>query len=204
MCYSPWGCKVRHDRDWTELIVKQIPWYFPINFSHYWPCFCSVAQLCPTLCDPWTAAACQAILFFTISQRLLKLMSIESVMPSNHLILLHPLLLLPSIFPSRQGLFQWTGPSHQVAKVLELKLQHRSFQWIFRVDFLKDWLVGSPCCPRDSQESSPVPQYRSINSLVLSLLNGPTLISVHDYWKKHNWLYVSCWQNDVSAFLYAV
>ena len=61
-------------------------------------CFCSVTQLCSTLCDPWTAAH-QASLFFTISRSLRKLMSIESVMPSNHLIVCHPLLLLLSIFP---------------------------------------------------------------------------------------------------------
>ena len=59
---------------------------------------CSVAQSCPTLCEPWTAAR-QASLSFTISRSLLKLMSIESMMPSNHLILCRPLLLLPSIFP---------------------------------------------------------------------------------------------------------
>ena len=62
-------------------------------------CCCSVAKSYLTLCDPWTAAR-QASLFFTISQSLLKLISIESVMPSNHLILCHPLLLLPSIFYS--------------------------------------------------------------------------------------------------------
>ena len=61
--------------------------------------FSSVAQSCLTLCDPKTAT-CQASLSFTISRSLLKLMSIELVMPSNHLILCHPLLLLPSIFPS--------------------------------------------------------------------------------------------------------
>ena len=51
-----------------------------------------------------------------------------------------------------------------MAKVLELQLQHQSFQWIFRVDFLKNWLFWSPCCPRDSQESSPAPQFKNINS----------------------------------------
>ena len=56
------------------------------------------------------------------------------------------------------------GFSHQVAKVLELQLQHQSFQWKFRVYFLWDWLVWAPCCPRDSQESSPTPQFKSINS----------------------------------------
>ena len=76
--------------------------------------------------SPWTAA-CQAFLSFTISQSLLKLMSIESVMPSNHLILCHPLLLLPSIFPSIR-IFSTELALHQVAKVLEIQLQHQSFQ----------------------------------------------------------------------------
>ena len=62
-------------------------------------CCCSVAKSCPALCDPWTAAH-QAFLSFTNSRSLPKLMSIESVMPFNHLILCHPLLLLPSVFPS--------------------------------------------------------------------------------------------------------
>ena len=73
---------------------------------------------------------------------------------------------------------------HQMAKVLEL--QHQSFQWIFRTDFLNHRLVWSPCSPRDSQESSPTPQFKSINSLALSFLYSPTLTSIHDYWKNHN------------------
>ena len=84
---------------------------------------------------PWTAA-CQASLSFTISQSLLRLMSIELVMPSNLLILCHSLLLLPSMFPRNQGLFQWVGFLHHVAKVLGVQLQHQSFQWIFGTDFL--------------------------------------------------------------------
>jgi len=75
-----------------------------------------------------------------------------------------------------QGLFQWVNSSHQVAKVLEFQLQHQSFQWIFRIRFLQNWLVGSPCCPRDSQESSPTPQFKSNNSSVLSFLYSPTLL----------------------------
>ena len=62
-------------------------------------CCCAVTELCPTLLTPWTAA-CQVSLSITISRSLLKFMSIESVMPSNHLILSCPLLLLPSVFPS--------------------------------------------------------------------------------------------------------
>ena len=69
-------------------------------------------------------------------------------------------------------------------QVLELQLQHQFFQWIFRTDFLQCWLVGSPCSPRDSQESSPSPQFKRINSLAFSFLYGPTLTSIHDYWKK--------------------
>ena len=118
---------------------------------------------------PWTAAR-QASLSFTISQSLLKLMPIESVMPSYYLILCCPIL-LPSIFPSI-SLFQWVGSSHQVDKVWELQLQ---------VDFCYNWLVWSPCCPRDSPESSPAPQFKSINSLALRLFYSPTLTSLHDY-----------------------
>ena len=63
-----------------------------------------------------------------------------------------------------QGLFKWVSSSQQVAKVLEFQLQNQSFQLIFRTDFLQDGLVGSPCSPRDSQEFSPTPQFKSINS----------------------------------------
>ena len=84
--------------------------------------------------NPWTVAR-QAPLLSTVSQNLLKLMSIESVMLSNHLILCHSLLLLPSIFPSIR-VFCNELTLHQMAKELELQLQHQSFQWVFRVDFL--------------------------------------------------------------------
>ena len=83
------------------------------------------------------------------------------------------------------GYIQRIGLLHQVGKVMELQLQHLSFQWIFSVDFILDWWAWSPCCPRDSQETSPAPHSKSINSLVLSLLNGPPLSSVPDFWKNH-------------------
>ena len=86
-------------------------------------------------------------------------------------------------FSQHQGFFEWVGSLYQVAKVSDLQLQHHSFQWIFRVDFLLDWLVWS-CCPKDSEESSPAPQYESIDSSVLSILYGPILTSIHDYWKQ--------------------
>ena len=88
---------------------------------------------------PWTTAL-QASLTIANSQSLLKLMSIESVMPSNHLILCRPLLLMPSIFPSIRVFL------HPVAKALEFQLQHESFQWILTTDFLwMDWLRIQIC-----------------------------------------------------------
>ena len=93
----------------------------------------------------------------------------------------------PTFNPSQhQSLFQWVNSSHQVAKVLEFQLQHQYFQWIFRTNFLYNWLVGSPCSLRDSQESSPTPQFKSINSSVLSFLHSPTLTSKHGHWKNHS------------------
>ena len=85
-----------------------------------------------------------------------------------------------------QGLFKWVSSLHQVAKVLEFQLQHKSFQWTPRTDLLQNGLVGSPCSPRDSQESSPTPQFKSINSSVLSPLCSPTLTSRHYHWKNHS------------------
>ena len=93
-----------------------------------------------------------------------------------------------------QGLFKWVTSSHQVAKILEFQLQHQSFQWTLRIDLLKDGLVGSPCSPRDSQQSSLRPQFKSIDSLVLSFVYAPTLTSIHDYWKNHSldWMDLCC------------
>ena len=116
----------------------------------------------------------------------------------------HPLL---SPFPctfnlsQHQGLFQWVSSSHQVAKVLALQLQHQSFQWIFRVDFLWDGLAGPPCSPNDSQGSSPTPQFKSINSLPFTLVYGPTLTSVHDNWKNHSFDYMNLCQQSNACFL---
>ena len=96
----------------------------------------------------------------------------------------HPLLFpFPPAFnhSQHQGLFQWIISSHQVAKVLEFQFQHQSFQWTPRTD-----LVGSPCSPRDSQESSPTPQFKRINSSALSFLYSPSLTFIHDYWKNRS------------------
>ena len=85
-----------------------------------------------------------------------------------------------------QSLFQWVSSSQEVAKILEFQLQHHSFQRNPRVDLLQNGLVESPCSPRDSQESSPTPQFKSINSSALSLLHSSTLTSIHDHRKNHS------------------
>ena len=129
---------------------------------------------------PWTEAH-QAFLSITSSWSLLKLMSIELVMPSNHLILCHPLLLPPSTFPSIKVFSN--------ESVLRIRWPNWSFSFSISpsneysglISFRMDWLE-SPCSPRDSQESSPTPQFKGINSSVLSFLYGPALTSIHDHW----------------------
>ena len=91
-----------------------------------------------------------------------------------------PFSFCPQTFPAL-GSFKWVSSLHQVAKVLEFQLQHQSYQWTPRMDWLELFAVS-----RDSQESSPAPQFKSINSLVLSLLYSPTLIPIHDHWKNHS------------------
>ena len=132
---------------------------------------------------PWTAAR-HASLSFTISQSLLKLMSIDAIQPSHPL---RPLLLLPSIFPdirvfsSELALhIRWSkywsfsiSPSNEYSKLVS-----------FRIDWFDLFAV------QGTLKSSPAPQFESINSLVLSLLYGPVLTSLHHYWKNHSFDYM--------------
>ena len=107
----------------------------------------------------------------------------DAIQPSHPLLSPSP----PAPNPSQhQGLFQRVNTLQEVAKVLKLQLQHESFQLTLRTDLLYDGLVGSPCSSKDSQESSPTPQFKSISSSVLNCLYGPTLTSIHDYWKNHS------------------
>ena len=128
--------------------------------------FSSVTQSCLTVCDPMDCSKPG----FPVHHQLLELTQTQvhwvddAIQPSYPLLSPSP----PTFNLSQhQGLFKWVSSLYEVAKVLEFQLQHQSFQWIFRTDFLKDGLVGSACSPRDSQESSPTPQFKSINSLVL-------------------------------------
>ena len=131
--------------------------------------------------------ACQASLSITNSQSFLKLMSIESVMPSNHLILCHPLLFPPSIFPSIR-----VFPNEPVLHIRWPKYWSFSFrisssnEYSGLISFTMDWLDPLVVQESYSQESSPTPQFKSINSSVLSFLCSPTLTSIHDYWKNHS------------------
>ena len=141
-----------------------------------WFQFSSVAQPCPT---PWTAAG-QAPLSITNSWNLPKLMSIESAIPSNHLILCQPLFLLPSILP-RIRVFSSESVLHsRWPKYWSFSFSiSPSNEYSGLISF--NGLAGSPCSPRDSQESSPTPQCKSFNSSVLSFLYGPILTSIHGY-----------------------
>ena len=128
---------------------------------------------------PWTAAH-QASLSFTLYQSLRKLLSIKSVMPSNHLIFCCPFLLLPSIFPSIRVF------SNELALCI---------RWP------KYWSISFSISP--SNEYSGLTGLISLpsNSLALSFLYGPVLTSIHDYWENHSFDYTDlCQQSDVSAF----
>ena len=134
-----------------------------LNSSQWCDQFSSVTQLCLTFCNPMYCSTPG----FPAHHQLLELAQIhvrrvgDAIQPS------HP---LSSPSPSAFNLFQHQSPfqqvslSHQVAKVLEFQFQHQSFQWILRTNFLWNWLVWSPCSPRDSQESSPTLQCKNINS----------------------------------------
>ena len=140
--------------------------------------------MCPTLRDP-TDCSSQASLFFTISRSLLKLMSIESTMLSNHLILCRPLLLLSSIFPRIRIFSIESGLHIRWSKYWSFSfIISPSNEYSGLFSFRTDWFdLAVP------QESSPAPHFESIDSLMLSILYGPTLTSVHNYWKSHSFDY---------------
>ena len=147
--------------------------------------FSSVTQSCPTPCDPMDHSTPGLPVHHQLpefTQTHVHWVS-DAIQPSHALS--SPS--LPALNPSQhQGLFQWVSSLHQVARVLEFQLQHQSFQWTLRADRLQNGLVGFPCSPRDSQESSPTSQFKSINSSVLSFPYSPTLTSIHDHWKNHS------------------
>ena len=142
-CWPPSSYLKLTDSWWNLLVIKSsCPWrqsssrlftcvnyYFAQQFSQF---SCSVVSDSAT---PWTAARPTSLLV-TISWNLLKFMSLQSVTPSNHLPPLPPPSPPAFNLSQHQGFFKWVSSSHQVAKVLEFQLQHQSFIWIFRTDFL--------------------------------------------------------------------
>ena len=132
----------------------------------------------------WTAAR-QAPLSITNSQSPLRLMSIELMMPSNHLILCHPLLLLPSIFPSIRVFSNESILFIRWSKYWSFSFSvSPSNEYSGLISFRMDWL--DLLAVQDTQESSPTPQFKSINSSVLRFLYSPTLTSIHNYWKNQS------------------
>ena len=132
--------------------------------------FSSVTQSCPTLCDLMNCSTPS----FPVHHQLLEFTQTHVHRVGNAIQPPHPLLFpFPPASNSsqHQGLFQWVNSSHEVAKLLEFQLQHQTIQWTLRTDLLQNGLVGSPCSPRDSQESSATPQFKIINSLALSLFH---------------------------------
>ena len=147
--------------------------------------FSSVAQSCPTLCNPINRSTPGLPVHHQLpefTQTHFHRVG-DATQPSHPLSSPSP----PAPNPSQhQSLFQWVNSSHEVAKVLEFQLQHHSFQRNPKADLLENVLVGSPCSPRDSQESFPTPQFKSISSSALSLLHSPALTSIHDHRKNHS------------------
>ena len=141
---------------------------------------CSVAYWCLILCDPMD---CSMPGFPVIHH--------HPELPQTHVHLdgFEPSRPLSSPFPAfylsqLQGRSQWVSSSHQVGKILEL--QHQSFKWIFRTDFLYDGLVGSPCIPRDSLESYSIPQFKASILWHSTFFRSNSHTSIHDYWKNHS------------------
>ena len=149
--------------------------------------FSSVAQSLSHVwlfATPWTAAR-QASLCITNSRSSLKLMSVKSVMPFLHLILCLPLLLLPSISPSIRVFSNESSLCMSWPKYWSFSFSSSpSSEHPGLISFRRTGWI--PCSPRDSQESSPTPQFKSINSSVLSFLHSPTLTSIHDHCKNHS------------------
>ena len=145
-------------------------------------CRCSVTKLCPT-----RQPRGQQHVRFPVLHCLLQFAQTHVHWFSDAIQTSYPLLALslPALNHSQhQGPFQWAGSSYHVVKVLDPQLQHQSFRWIFRVDFLWDWLVWSiALLSKRLQESSPALQFESFSSLALCLLYGPSFTYMYDYWK---------------------
>ena len=142
--------------------------------------------------------ACQTSLSITNAQSLLKLMSIKLVMPSNHLILCHPLLLEPSIFPSIRVFSNESVLCIRWPKYWNFTISP-SNEYSGLISFRIDWFYL--LAVQGTLESSPTPWFKSISSSAFSFLYGPILTSIRDSWRNHSFDKTDhCWQSNVSAF----
>ena len=141
---------------------------------------CSVISDCDPMIHSTLGSLC-----FTISWSWLRLMSIQTVMASNHLILCCLLFFFPSIFPNI-GVFTNESALPISGQKFGTSTSASVIPWTFKVDSFQEWLVWSPFYPGDSQESSPAPQFKSSNFSSLSLRYGPVFTSTHDPWENHS------------------
>ena len=142
---------------------------------------------CPVVSDSLHGLQHVRLLCPSLSPRVCSdLCALSSWWPSNHLNLCHPLFLLPSIFPSIRVFSNESALPIRWSQYWSFSFSiSPSNEYSGLISFRIDWL-DLLAVPRDSQETSLTPQFESINSLALSLLYGPTLISIHDYWKNHS------------------
>ena len=167
--------------NWNQFLRVKMVWDVAGNLARAHSCNCSVqsisrvwlfatpwiAQSCPTLCDARPPCPSSTPGVHSNSHpwsQWCHLAISSSVVPFSS---------CPQFLPASESF-----PKSQ--------LWHQSFQRTPRTDLLENGLVGSPCSPRDSQESSPTPQFNSIDCLVLSCLHSPTLTSIHDHWKNRS------------------
>ena len=171
---------------------------FPVLFFFYSFVVKSLSHV-QLFATPWTAA-CQASLSFTLSQNLLKLMSIASVIPSNHLILCRPLLLLPSIFPSIRVFSNESALHIRWPKCWNFSISPSS-EYSGVISFRTDWF---DLLAVQATLKSLLQHYNS-KALILWYLHGPTLLSIREYWKNHIFDYTElCLQSDIFALKCAV
>ena len=170
-----------HFLDVQKSQKSQLGWEVRTFSDLFWSCCCSVAK-------SYLALWLRGLQYARFPCPSFKLMSFESVMPPNHLILSCPLLFLPLVFPSIKGFSSESALPIRCPRYWNFSISPSN-----EYSGLISFRIWSPCCPRDSQESSPATQFEDISSLALSLLYVPTLRSVHDYWKNHSlniWTFV--------------
>ena len=165
-------CLLSHWVIWNIFTKIQI-WFISVQSL-------SCVQLFVT---PWTAAW-QASLTITNSQSLLKFMSIKLVMPSNHLILCHPLLLLLQSFPA-SGSFPMSQFFESGGQNIGVSASASDLPMNIQYWFPLGW-TGWISLQSKGLSRVSTPQFKSINSLALSFLYSPTLTSIHDHWKNHS------------------